>query len=275
MMWLLGFIFSLGLAWLAYRRGSLTLDGLAGSVFVGTSIMGGIGWAGFLVLAFFFVSSTGLGKVSFRLRPEDEAERHIVQKGGAQDIWQVLANGGVSAAAAQKNAATGQNVWLLAFAAALSAATADTWASEVGRLSNGQPRHVFSWQKVQSGTSGAVTVLGTLASVGGALLSAFVSYPVLRGVSFSTWQGGTDTIFPILFLVALCGWLGNVLDTIAGASWQLKYVCPSCGRKTEKEKHCGRPTQRIQGIPGFTNDTVNLLCTVFAGVSVLLSYFFL
>ena len=52
----------------------------------------------------------------------------------------------------------------------LAAATADTWATEVGTLAGGTPRSIRTLRPVPAGTSGGVSVVGTLASVLGALL---------------------------------------------------------------------------------------------------------
>jgi uncharacterized protein (TIGR00297 family) len=66
------------------------------------------------------------------------------------------------------------------FVAALAAANADTWATELGVLSRKEPRLLTTGQKVEKGTSGAVSGYGILAAVAGAAaigLLALVVWP--------------------------------------------------------------------------------------------------
>lgn len=113
---------------------------------------------------------------------------------------QVVANGGVAALAALLGN------WP-AFAGSLAAATADTWATEIGRRAPTPPRLVTSWTSVPPGTDGGMTLLGTLGGIAGAGFIAGTSY--LLG-------------FPWVLAVALAGALGMLLDSILGATVQGK-----------------------------------------------------
>lgn len=55
-----------------------------------------------------------------------------------------------------------QSVTFVILLGALAAATADTWATEIGAFSPRNPRHILSFQEVTKGSSGGVTLLGTL-----------------------------------------------------------------------------------------------------------------
>src|SRR5437879_12254683 len=81
--------------------------------------------------------------------------------GGRRNARQVLANGGVAAAAAL----TGS--WPAA-AGAIAAAAADTWATEIGSFTPAPPRLVASWESVTRGVSGGITALGSAAGSTGA-----------------------------------------------------------------------------------------------------------
>ncbi len=113
---------------------------------------------------------------------------------------QVLANGGVAALAALAGS------WI-AFAGALAAATADTWASEVGRHSRTPPRLITSATPVLAGTDGGVTLLGTAGGVAGAGLIA--------GLSYGFGQRGT-------LAIAVAGVVGMLVDSVLGATVQGK-----------------------------------------------------
>ncbi len=77
-------------ALLAWGARSLTTGGAVAAWLVGIAVLVGTGWAGGAVLAAFFVSSSGIG----RLAP---APAGLDPKGERRDPWQVAANGGPAA----------------------------------------------------------------------------------------------------------------------------------------------------------------------------------
>ena len=111
-----------------------------------------------------------------------------------------MANGGVAALAALFGN------WP-AFAGSLAAATADTWATEIGSRSTSPPRLVTNWKAVAPGTDGGMTLMGTLGAIAGAGFIAGTSY--LLG-------------FRWVLAIALAGALGMLLDSILGATVQGK-----------------------------------------------------
>jgi uncharacterized protein (TIGR00297 family) len=254
LVWIVGLIVSSFMAVIAYWKGSLSKSGVVGAVGVGTLIIGGTGWAGFLVLAFFFVTSSGISKWSSRIK-----ESCIVEKGNQRDIIQVLANGGIASMAALIYAWTDEPLWIIVMVSSLAAATSDTWASEIGRLSRSVPRDVFTWKRVEPGTSGAITRLGTLASFLGAILTALISIPLLIQVQLSI------QMIVLLSVIIFSGWLGNWVDTCVGAKWQIRYQCATCLQVTENKSHCQQPTEQIRGVFWLDNDVVNVSCTLVAG----------
>lgn len=234
----------------AYRAGSLTRSGAAAATLVGAlALMAGRSWGAFLV-AWFVIASVAsrIGRGSKQARTGD-----VVEKGGARDAMQVVANGGVFAAAAvvalwrpESNAAAA-----LAAAGALVAAGADTLATETGTLWRGAPFSLRHWTRVVAGTSGAVSLVGSLGMLGGALSLAVVA--ALTGLIPS------DAVLRL----AVAGVAGAVGDTLIGAWWQARRWCPSCERETEQTVHrCGTPTRPCGGVAPLTNDAVNALCTL-------------
>src|SRR5687767_12031464 len=162
---LAGLLLASALAIAAWRARALTPGGALAAVVVGAAcVIAGWNWA--LLLLVFFISSSALSRYRHALR--DERIASIVEKGDQRDAYQVLANGGVFAAAAVIASVAGDPNWVAMAAGALAAATSDTWATEIGTLAGRPPRSITSLKALPAGTSGGVTVPGSLASVGGA-----------------------------------------------------------------------------------------------------------
>ena len=161
----------------------LTRRGAAAALAVGLATIWGFGWRGMVLLLAFFVSGS------------------LLTKGGGQRTErQVLANGGIAALAALAGS------WL-AFAGALAAATADTWASEIGRHSRTAPRLITNARPVPAGTDGGMTLLGTTGGIAGAGLIA--------GLSYGLGQRSATAI-------AVAGVVGMLVDSLLGATVQGK-----------------------------------------------------
>ncbi|HVA34415.1 MAG TPA: DUF92 domain-containing protein, partial [Candidatus Baltobacteraceae bacterium] len=167
---LLAVLFAGAVAALAYRFGALTRSGALAAFVVGTIVFATLGYGGAAVLFAFFIPSTLLSRLG---RARKSALRDV-GKHGARDAWQVLANGGVAAAAALLAQRFGLPL-AAAFAGAFAAAAADTWGTEIGTLSRAAPRSILSLRPMATGLSGGVTLAGSAATVGGALCVAFVA----------------------------------------------------------------------------------------------------
>lgn len=251
----LGFLIACVVAVVAVRSRALTRDGGVVAVVVGTiCVAAGWGWAALLVA--FFVSSSALSRV--RASARERLTGPIVAKGSARDAAQVLANGGIFSLAALLSLLFPWAGWIPFGAGAIASSTADTWSSEVGTLSSVKPRLITTWQRVQAGTSGAVTPLGLAAGVAGALFISLVVWAV-------RWPPGAA-------IAALAGGVaGTLVDSLIGALWQARRHCPSCHTDTERNVHlCGTTTHLTGGISWLDNDGVNLLsCAAGAFVALL------
>src|ERR671937_439977 len=160
--WTLAPLLALALASAARRRHALSPSGAAGATAVGTAIFGAGGLRAAALLVLFFGSSTALSRRG--------ASSSGAAAGPERTLAQVLANRGLPAALAVCARVRPSPRVVTAYAGALAAANADTWATEVGALSPAAPRLVTSGRRVPRGVSGAVTPLGTLASLAGALV---------------------------------------------------------------------------------------------------------
>ena len=242
-------LLALGVAGAAWKVGALTASGAAAAAAVGFAHCGFAGWPGAAALLAFFVSSTALSRLGRRRK-----EALGYEKGGQRDAMQVLANGGVAAlcAALAGVSSVDPSPFLVAMLGALAAANADTWATEIGSLAKGAPRMITTLRPAPTGSSGAVSLPGTLAALTGAAVvaAAALLWPELRA--------GT-----VLVAVTLAGLTGSLLDSLLGATVQVQYRCRACGKLTERRSHCeGAETQRARGLPWMNNDAVNALATV-------------
>ncbi|WP_100406808.1 DUF92 domain-containing protein [Bacillus solitudinis] len=241
------------LSMIAYILKKLTKSGAVTAVLVGMSIVFGLGLPGLLLLGVFFVSSNLLGYFQ-----KERKENDIIEKGNQRDGWQVLANGGMAAILALIYGFFPSSILICAFVTSLAAANADTWASEIGILSKQRPLHIITWKRVNSGTSGAVTAVGSAGAFAGSFLIVVCSI-------FFWWSSSYNShIFLLAFTIA--GFLGNLIDTLAGAALQVLYRCKVCKIETEQTLHCHEATEHISGLKWVNNDTVNFICTVSGGL---------
>jgi uncharacterized protein (TIGR00297 family) len=236
---------AVAVSYAACRARTLSPGGAAASVVVGTLAITA-GWSWGLLLLAFFVTGSALSRLGERKKAE--LTRPIVQKGGERDARQVLANGGVYAIAALGSLVFPSPAWYAAGAGALAASTADTWATELGTLFGGEPVSVASAKRVPPGTSGGVTLSGTIAGAGGALFIAALA-------TLAHW--------PVPFAaVALGGMAGALADSILGAVLQARRWCDLCATPTERLVHsCGTATRHAGGVAGLDNDAVNAVCS--------------
>ena len=252
-------------AGVAFRFKLLTLSGAVAAFLLGivTFGLGGLGWA--VVLIAFFVTSSSLSLIFKKRKKSAES---MYSKGGRRDAAQVLANGGIAGLFVLLHIFLPDS-WIpwLGFCAALAAANADTWATELGVLNPGKPILILSGKTVEPGTSGAVSLVGTLASIVGAALIALFGWLLMPAGLMNT-----PTSFEFFALVTLGGLFGSLVDSMLGASFQAIYYCDSCHKETEKHPlhGCGAETHLIRGKKWMDNDWVNLACTISAPMLVII-----
>ena len=255
MAWQLVIAFGLSLlvGLLAYWRGALSRSGVLGAVLVGTAAFGVGGWEWGVLIILFFVSSTAVSR--FRKHQKQTLAAEKFAKGTQRDLWQALANGGVPALIALSTAPQifGPYLPFIAFMGAVAAATADTWATELGTLAPSQPRLITTGQRVPPGTSGGVTWWGTAAS-----LAAGVFIGGAAGLLFSPAFGVEFAIIGAFSSLA-----GSLFDSFLGATVQVMYFSEARQEETEKKHDAdGQSNRYSRGWRWLNNDMVNVLATV-------------
>jgi uncharacterized protein (TIGR00297 family) len=262
---IIGLLLAILIAYLAYRARSLDRSGAYAAFIVGTVIFGLGGWQWAVLLLTFFITSSGLSR-AFKERKREANEKYA--KGGQRDAGQVFGNGGIATLFAALHVAFPEATWpWLGFAASLAAVNADTWATELGVLNPTAPRLITELRKiVEKGTSGGVSLVGTLASLAGAGIIGLEA--ALLNPSETNWS--------FFVLVTIAGLLGSLFDSLLGATVQAIYYCPTCQKETERNPthSCGTQTSQIRGWKWLDNDWVNFACGVF-GVGISLAYLLL
>lgn len=228
-----------------YAR-TLSASGAVAGAGVGTLAVAA-GWSWALILLAYFVAASGLSRVGGARKAL--AVGPVVEKGGERDARQVLASGGVYALAALAHLAWNSPVSYAVGLGALAASSADTWATEIGTLVGEDPISIISVRRVPAGTSGGVTLVGSVAGVAGALFVA---------------AGGALARWPVPFTAVILGGVGGALsDSVVGATVQSRRWCDVCSEPTERLVHdCGNPTRHAGGLAGVDNDAVNAICCV-------------
>jgi uncharacterized protein (TIGR00297 family) len=208
----------------AYKAHSLTVTGASAAFVVGLAIYSGYRFNGLILLGTFFISSSIWSKYKSAKKAIMEEK---LAKGATRDWRQVFANGGTAALIGFIHYFDENSLWIVPFAVALASANSDTWASEIGSLSRKDPIDIRTFTRIDRGTSGAISLLGSVAALGGSLLIAVLSFELFHLDLLS------------LFIIFI--------------------QCSICAIVTERKVHCQRPTVRIKGLTLVDNDMVNFL----------------
>jgi uncharacterized protein (TIGR00297 family) len=249
---LLGFSLAILIALLARRLRALSKSGAWAAAVTGGFIfgIGAISWS--VLLLTFFISSSLLSR-AFKQRKARLNEKYA--KGSQRDWQQVFANGGLGVLLALAHGLWPHQAWLwLAYAGAMAAVNADTWATELGVLNPTAPRLITTGKTVERGTSGGVSFLGSLAALAGGLVVGGAA--ALFSPGLNRWE--------LAVAAALGGLAGSSFDSLLGATLQGIYYCPACQKETERFPlhSCGTPTLQQRGWKVVNNEVVNFACSI-------------
>lgn len=251
-----------------YKNQSLSPSGSIAAVVVGWITLASSFRAGLVLLGFFFASSalTKLGETNKDVEEE-------FKKGGQRDWVQVLSNGGFPAlyALLASFASGGLDYAVMPYGntpiySALSAAflgyfaccCGDTWSSEIGQLSDEEPRLITTLRPVRKGTNGGVTLLGLAASVSGGFYIGLLFY-ICGLISPSGVRGGFVQQWQVVLVGTLCGLIGSLIDSVFGATIQFTGYNRKTGKITGRN---GPDVSRISGVAILDNNGVNVVSAV-------------
>lgn len=238
---------------ITWRAGMLTPSGAIAAAIVGSiTALAGLDWMALLLA--FFLSSVLLGRVGRATkRARSDA---VIEKAGARDAWQVLANGALFTIGALLAVLGRSTALTTAFAlGALASAAADTWGTEIGMLARQAPRSILTLAPLEPGMSGGVSAQGLAATAAGAITLALLARVL-------GWSMETVTA------AALGGITGALADSVIGAAAQQRRRSPATGKLTERlHDDDGTPTVLAGGIRWLDNDGVNLAATGIGAVA--------
>ncbi|XP_062148869.1 protein PGR [Alnus glutinosa] len=256
----------------AYRRKSLDLSGaLAGFVVMTIHIAFGYRY-GAMLLVFFYTSSK-LTKVGEEKKRRVDAD---FKEGGQRNWIQVLFNSGIATVLVvvmwiltgwqDKCLDSKESTLITSLIGGIighySCCNGDTWSSELGILSDAQPRLITTFKPVRRGTNGGVTLAGLLAAAaaGSVMGLTFVVF------GFFTTKCTYDVALKQLLVIplsALAGLCGSLIDSLLGATLQFSGFC------TVRNKVVGKPgptVKKISGVSILDNNGVNLVSILLTAV---------
>lgn len=189
------------LGFITYQRKALDLFGSAVMIIMGVVIIfsAGANWL-FLIILF-------LVMCLLATRYSKKYKRSLGQFEGRRTSKNVISNGVVACFMA---AFGGYYLpFVGGFIGAIATATSDTLASEIGVLDQ-HPRLITTFQKVDPGTNGAVSVLGTAAGIVGAGIIGIAAY----------FLGIVANPLSAIVVSIVSGTVGCFMDSILGALFE-------------------------------------------------------
>lgn len=243
-------ILSLLLGLIAYLKRALTMPALILAVLFSTLITYFGGITSFIILVVVF-----LGSIITKLF-------HKSKKKAKRKLIQIISNVGIGVLSLIIYKFTSNDLYLLIYASVMAESLADTLASDIGVLSKSEPINILTFKKGERGLSGNISFLGLTSALIGSLLIGTIYYI------------GMDKSITSFIIIILSGFLGSLIDSILGASIQVKYKCTKCKKITERKEHCGKKTNYYKGIKWIDNNLVNLLSNaiVFIILLIILNY---
>jgi uncharacterized protein (TIGR00297 family) len=248
---------------------ALTWDGAIAGLYFGLVILGLGSWVwGIMYVAFFVLGSltTFLGK-----KKKESISQEFEKGDTRRDSVQAMVNSVIPAILAFLIILFREPIITVIAGGAIAVSLADTLGTEIGALSRFKPRSsIKPWIKVDQGSPGAVSILGLVASLFGAVIIAFIGF----GFSFvDNYAVFPSIMWAFIIPVIVGGFIGSYFDSIFACTIQKLNKCNVCGKITEKKEHCNESTEHHSGVKWLRNDVVNLFSIIVGAAVSLLLYF--
>lgn len=196
-------VLSISCAFTAFILNWLTLDGMISAILFGLISFGLGSVVGAAIVLAFFISSSLLSKDLI-------SDESFLETKFRRDGIQVWSNGFWFTFWVIIWFLSKEEAFLIAGVASMASATADTWASEIGgHRVKGKTWLFPSFEVVRPGTDGGISIIGTLASLLGALFIGGIFWVFYNEASF----------FQFLAIV-ISGLSGSLIDSLLGAKLQ-------------------------------------------------------
>lgn len=184
----------------------VTLDAMKAVLIFGVIVLGFGGWGLASAVIFFFVTSTVLSLININSQSTDAEHVDFDNHSFRRDGYQVWANGFWVAVFSMLWFLSGNIVFMMAALGSLATAASDTWATEIGTRKPGKTVNILTFQTVEPGRDGGISLKGTAGALLGALsLGAFAYIAPLLAP------------FEAFLIITISGMIGMVFDSIAGA----------------------------------------------------------
>lgn len=191
----------------------LTPAGLLHALFLSIALFFLDGPAPYILTISFLI----LGSLATRLgRKQKEAAGIAEARGGArgpENLWGAAGAGALVLTAAWViGGGVVGPVGRTGFAAATAAKMADTLSSEIGKVYGTKTYSLTSGKRVKPGTEGAVSLEGSTAGLGGAIVAAVIAggLGMFRGIG---WELGVG-------VVAFAAVVANIFESVIGEKFQ-------------------------------------------------------
>mgnify|MGYP001259891161 CR=1 FL=1 len=239
----------------------LDFKGTISSIFMGNLIYLVTGIGGFILVIEFFI----IGFICTKFRFNQKRRNGIAQEKDGIRSWQnVIANGFAFSLFGTIFYSTNNEIFLIGFISSIAIATGDTLATEIGLLSSKKPRLITNFKQVETGRSGGITILGSLASIIGIII-----------IILSSSINGFSVNIDLLSIAIIGSFCGILIDSILGATVQAQYFCDKCEKFTELASHHEQQNKLIKGRAFIDNNIVNLFSTLTGSlISILLIVIF-
>jgi uncharacterized protein (TIGR00297 family) len=196
---------NVAVAALGYWAKTVTVSGAIAGAAIGTAIYLGAGFDGWQVLFASFL----LAAATTRLGRQRKTAAGIAEaRGGRRGAGNAIANTGLAALAAFVTLGALDDLPLLALVTALATGASDTVASEVGKAWGRTTWLITGFRRVPPGTSGAISLEGTVAGIVAAAFLAWLAAGL--GLIMSEWIA--CVVFAATAASFVESWLGATLE---------------------------------------------------------------